>query len=41
MGGYTKNNLQRAAIGGIAVPDRDTSQAGFRGDPTKQFGSWH
>lgn len=41
MGGYTKNNLQRAAIGGVAVPERDTSQAGFRGDPTKQFGGWH
>ena len=41
MGGYTKTNLQRAAMGGVAVPDRDRTQAGFRGDPTKQFGGWH
>ncbi|MBT7967882.1 MAG: hypothetical protein HN753_01190 [Methylococcales bacterium] len=41
MGGYTKKNLQRAAFEGVAMPDRDRTQAGFRGDPTKQFGGWH
>jgi hypothetical protein len=41
MGGYTRKNLQRAAFEGVAMPDRDRTQAGFRGDPTKQFGGWH
>lgn len=41
MGGYTEKNLQQAAFEGVAIPDRDRTQAGFRGDPTKQFGGWH
>ncbi|HFD12117.1 MAG TPA: hypothetical protein ENJ32_06585 [Crenotrichaceae bacterium] len=41
MGGYSKENMFKAALGSVNMPDRDTSAAGFRGDPTKQFGGWH
>lgn len=41
LGGYSKNNMFKAALGSVHTPDRDTSAAGFRGDPTKQFGGWH
>ncbi|MCH9698219.1 MAG: hypothetical protein K0U68_08965 [Gammaproteobacteria bacterium] len=41
LGGYTKENLFKAALGTVDMPDRDTTAAGFRGDPTKQFGGWH
>jgi len=41
MGGYTHANLVRAAEGTARVPDANKTTAGFRGDPTKQYGGWH
>ncbi len=41
LGGYTRKNMMQAAMTTAAMPDRDTSVGGFRGDPTKQFGGWH
>jgi hypothetical protein len=41
MGGYTHANLVRAAEGTATVPDANKTTAGFRGDPTKQYGGWH
>jgi hypothetical protein len=41
MGGYTHANLVRAAEGTAKVPDANKTTAGFRGDPTKQYGGWH
>lgn len=41
MGGYTHNNLVRAAENTAHVPDANKTTAGFRGDPTTQYGGWH
>jgi hypothetical protein len=41
MGGYTHANLVRAAEGTASVPDANKTTAGFRGDPTTQYGGWH
>ena len=41
MGGYTHANMVRAAEGTATVPDANKTTAGFRGDPTKQYGGWH
>ena len=41
MGGYTHANLVRAAEGTARVPDANKTTAGFRGDPTTQYGGWH
>jgi hypothetical protein len=41
MGVYTHANLVRAAEGTATVPDANKTTAGFRGDPTTQYGGWH
>lgn len=41
MGGYTSGNLILAAESAAYVPDANKTTAGFRGDPTKQYGGWH
>lgn len=41
MGGYNHNNLVRAAENTAHVPDANKTTAGFRGDPTTQYGGWH
>lgn len=41
MGGYTHNNLVRAAENTAHVPDANKTTSGFRGDPTTQYGGWH
>ena len=41
MGGYTHANLVRAAEGTAKVPAANKTTAGFRGDPTTQYGGWH
>jgi hypothetical protein len=41
MGGYTHANMVRAAEGTVTVPDANKTTAGFRGDPTTQYGGWH
>ena len=41
MGSYTNNNLMQAALTAVAIPDKDRTMGGFKGDPTKQFGGWH
>lgn len=41
MGGYTHGNMMVAAQGMGTVPDDNKMTAGFRGDPTKQYGGWH
>ena len=41
MGGYTHAHLVRAAEGAATVPDANKTTAGFRGDPTTQYGGWH
>lgn len=41
MGGYTHQNLVNAAEGTGIVPARNKTTAGFRGDPTTQYGGWH
>jgi len=41
MGGYTHANLVRAAEGTAKVPNANKTTAGFRGDPTTQYGGWH
>jgi hypothetical protein len=40
-GGYTLNNLRRAAEESIHIPDANKTSTGFRGDPTTQYGGWH
>ncbi len=40
-GGYTHANLVRAAEDTATVPDANKTTAGFRGDPTTQYGGWH
>jgi hypothetical protein len=44
LGGLTETNLAKAA--GAAISQRRSSggsggSAGFKGDPTKQYGGWH
>lgn len=41
MGGYNHANMVRAAEGTATVPDANKTTAGFRGDPTTQYGGWH
>lgn len=41
MGGYTHSNMVRAAENTAHVPDSNKTTAGFRGDPTTQYGGWH
>ncbi len=41
MGGYTHAHLVRAAESAATVPDANKTTAGFRGDPTTQYGGWH
>jgi len=41
MGGYTHANMVRAAEDTVTVPDANKTTAGFRGDPTTQYGGWH
>ncbi len=41
MGGYTHKNLVRAAESSGTVPAGNKTTAGFRGDPTTQYGGWH
>lgn len=41
MGGYTHANMVRAAESTVTVPDANKTTAGFRGDPTTQYGGWH
>lgn len=41
MGGYTHKNLVSAAEGTGTVPAANKTTAGFRGDPTTQYGGWH
>ncbi len=41
MGGYTHANMVRAAEETVKVPDANKTTAGFRGDPTTQYGGWH
>lgn len=41
MGGYTRKNLVMAAENSVHVPDANKTSAGFRGDPTTQYGGWH
>ncbi len=41
LGGYTHKNLVQAAEGTGTVPASNKTTAGFRGDPTTQYGGWH
>lgn len=41
FGGYTHKNLVRAAEESGTVPASNKTTAGFRGDPTTQYGGWH
>ena len=41
MGSYTSENLKAVAMSTIAVPGKKKTEAGFSGDPTKQYGGWH
>jgi len=41
LGGYTHKNLVRAAEETGIVPADNKTTAGFRGDPTTQYGGWH
>ncbi len=41
MGGYTHVHMVSAAESTISAPDANKTTAGFRGDPTKQYGGWH
>jgi hypothetical protein len=41
MGGYTHKNLVSAAEATGTVPASNKTTAGFRGDPTTQYGGWH
>lgn len=40
-GGLTHKNLVRAAEESGTVPASNKTTAGFRGDPTTQYGGWH
>lgn len=41
MGGYTHAHMTRAAADTVHTPDANKTTAGWRGDPTKQYGGWH
>lgn len=41
LGGYTHVNMVQAAEDTAKVPDANKTTAGFRGDPTTQYGGWH
>jgi hypothetical protein len=41
LGGYTHANMVQAAEDTAKVPDANKTTAGFRGDPTTQYGGWH
>lgn len=41
LGGYTHKNMVSAAEGAGMVPADNKTTAGFRGDPTTQYGGWH
>lgn len=41
LGGYNHKNLVRAAEETGIVPADNKTTAGFRGDPTTQYGGWH
>lgn len=41
LGGYSHKNLVRAAEMTGIVPADNKTTAGFRGDPTTQYGGWH
>lgn len=41
LGGYSHKNLVRAAEETGIVPADNKTTAGFRGDPTTQYGGWH
>ncbi len=41
LGGYSHGNLVRAAENSGIVPADNKTTAGFRGDPTTQYGGWH
>lgn len=41
LGGYNHVNMMRAAEESVHVPEANKTSAGFRGDPTKQYGGWH
>lgn len=41
LGGYTHKNLVSAAENTGTVPASNKTTAGFRGDPTTQYGGWH
>jgi hypothetical protein len=41
LGGYTHANLVQAAEETAKVPETNKTTAGFRGDPTTQYGGWH
>ena len=41
LGGYTHSNWVRAAESSGIVPADNKTTAGFRGDPTTQYGGWH
>lgn len=41
LGGYTHGNMVLAAESMVAMPDKNKTTGGFRGDPTKQYGGWH
>lgn len=41
LGGYTHSNMVQAAEETANVPDANKTTAGFRGDPTTQYGGWH
>lgn len=44
LGGITKENMAQAAINAIRQNQKASGKgtsAGFKGDPTKQYGGWH
>jgi hypothetical protein len=41
LGGYTRKNMILAASDSVHTPDANKTSAGFRGDPTSQYGGWH
>lgn len=41
MGGYTRTHLMIAAEEMVSVPDSNKTSAGWKGDPTTQYGGWH
>jgi hypothetical protein len=41
MGGYNRANMVHAAENTVHTPDANKTTAGWRGDPTAQYGGWH